>query len=108
MGVTLIHVVLFMTGGGGNTCRKICCSASGEGAHVDFALRRQRSSSDARMVATTVRLSGWSGLIVLKSLASDIGESAACAALIVARASMAFAVAGKFVPGICRVEPFGF
>ena len=71
----------------GSTCRRMAWRASGDGAHVDLALRRQRSSSDERMVATTVRFNGCSGLIVLKSLAASSGESAACAALIVAIAS---------------------
>ena len=39
------------------------------GAHVAVEAFRQRSASDARMLTTTVRLRGWSGELVLKSLA---------------------------------------
>lgn len=39
------------------------------GAQVAVEAFRQRSASDARMLTTTVRLSGWSGELVLKSLA---------------------------------------
>ena len=52
-------------------CWKIARVASAEGGdHVAFCLRRQRSESEARMLITTVRLSGCSGLEVLKSLAA--------------------------------------
>ena len=49
---------------------KIDLSASGVGDHVPLAFWRQRSLSDARIETTTVRLSGWFGLEVLKELAS--------------------------------------
>ena len=39
------------------------------GLHVARAFFRHRSESDERMLITTVRLSGWWGLEVLKSLA---------------------------------------
>ena len=57
-------------------------SASGEGAQVAFCLRRQSSPSEERMVATTVRLSGCSGWLVERVLASASDESAVWAALI--------------------------
>ena len=51
-------------------CWKMARVASADGgAQVAFCLRRQRSESEARMLITTVRLSGCWGLEVLKSLA---------------------------------------
>ena len=52
-------------------CWKIALVASAEGGdQVAFDFFRQRSFSEARMLTTTVRLSGCSGLEVLKSLAA--------------------------------------
>lgn len=48
----------------------IALVASEEGAQTAAVFFRQRSLSDARIETTTVRLSGWFGLEVLKELAS--------------------------------------
>lgn len=60
-----------LDGAGGCACWKMALVASAEGgAHVARFALRQRSESEARMLITTVRLSGWSGEVVLKSLAA--------------------------------------
>lgn len=51
-------------------CCRIALVASDDGCQTAAVFLRQRSLSDARIETTTVRLSGWSGLEVLKELAS--------------------------------------
>ena len=65
-------------------CCRIERSASVDGDQVDFCLRRQRSPRVARMLATNVRRSGWSGWVVASELASPRAESADWAAVMVA------------------------
>ena len=67
--------------------------ASPAGAHVALALRRHSSLRLARMVTTMLRSSGWSGLVVLSTLASPSWWSADCAASMVAATS--FMAAGE-------------
>ena len=61
-----------------------------------FALRRQRSESEARMFTTTVRFNGCSGFELLKSLAA-----AKCCSLSIDPevVQIEFALAGAISPG---------
>ena len=74
-------------------CCRIDFMASPAGAHVALALRRHSSLRLARMVTTMLRSSGWSGLVVLSTLASPSWWSADCAASMVAATS--FMAAGE-------------
>jgi hypothetical protein len=62
------------------TCWKMARLASTDGGfHVELLALRHRSDSEARMLMHTVRLSGWSGELVLKLFASARCCSVVCA-----------------------------